>query len=584
MNFKKCDSSFSPFIKTLFIFSGLKQHYHIHASVKPFVCQICSKSYTQFSNLCRHKRMHSDDGAKAPTATAAATVPIKCPACTHSLPGSQAFIKHQRICPGGDQQKGRSSSLLKSMAFQPIPTSSHLFGPPTAFPHMPNSLLTVPHQYMHYLNSLTHPFFNPFLQMGRSDAALASLSKLTATSGTHNFAASSKMLGSDGEGSPHSTGLMSTSDHSPNEITATAGGSELPKNRRPSFSSSKESPTGQDKSLEASPKSSHSFGSLQEPSSTGETGVVQFAPSTKDETKTTNVQRRSPHSSGEEVLDLRVPTRSKSVESGNDDHDQLEQKKPDIVRPAASKGGPTGTTGSLSTGNTTATATNPFLAGLGLMPFSRPAFPAGLFPSGAAAGGGLFPYGHPASLFGSLPGHQGTTASLHQQHGGGSLKAGKDRYTCKFCCKVFPRSANLTRHLRTHTGEQPYKCTFCERSFSISSNLQRHVRNIHDKMKPFKCHLCERCFAQQTNLDRHLRKHEPDGGAGSGAEAAGAELSPAGPTVKPDSSGSPERRASPTAVVAPFLLPRTELTAPFAHHPNAALFPPTSAMHLTRTT
>ncbi|XP_017052947.2 transcription factor hamlet [Drosophila ficusphila] len=86
----------------------------------------------------------------------------------------------------------------------------------------------------------------------------------------------------------------------------------------------------------------------------------------------------------------------------------------------------------------------------------------------------------------------------------------KDRYTCKFCGKVFPRSANLTRHLRTHTGEQPYKCKYCERSFSISSNLQRHVRNIHNKERPFKCEICERCFGQQTNLDRHLKKHESD--------------------------------------------------------------------------
>ena len=87
----------------------------------------------------------------------------------------------------------------------------------------------------------------------------------------------------------------------------------------------------------------------------------------------------------------------------------------------------------------------------------------------------------------------------------------KDRYSCKFCGKVFPRSANLTRHLRTHTGEQPYKCKYCERSFSISSNLQRHVRNIHNKEKPFRCALCDRCFGQQTNLDRHLKKHETDG-------------------------------------------------------------------------
>ncbi|XP_037958208.1 transcription factor hamlet [Teleopsis dalmanni] len=86
----------------------------------------------------------------------------------------------------------------------------------------------------------------------------------------------------------------------------------------------------------------------------------------------------------------------------------------------------------------------------------------------------------------------------------------KDRYTCKFCGKMFPRSANLTRHLRTHTGEQPYTCKYCDRAFSISSNLQRHVRNIHNKERPFRCHLCDRCFGQQTNLDRHLKKHEVD--------------------------------------------------------------------------
>ncbi|XP_069668872.1 transcription factor hamlet-like isoform X2 [Periplaneta americana] len=126
----------------------------------------------------------------------------------------------------------------------------------------------------------------------------------------------------------------------------------------------------------------------------------------------------------------------------------------------------------------------------------------------------------PLSGFGSGKPYQDVLSShLGANNGGGGTGNNggklKDRYSCKFCGKVFPRSANLTRHLRTHTGEQPYKCKYCERSFSISSNLQRHVRNIHNKEKPFKCPLCERCFGQQTNLDRHLKKHEADDGSGA---------------------------------------------------------------------
>ncbi|KER26145.1 hypothetical protein T265_14068, partial [Opisthorchis viverrini] len=81
------------------------------------------------------------------------------------------------------------------------------------------------------------------------------------------------------------------------------------------------------------------------------------------------------------------------------------------------------------------------------------------------------------------------------------------RYQCPYCVKSFPRSANLNRHLRTHTGEQPYQCEYCKRGFSISSNMQRHVRNIHQRERPFVCVVCSRAFAQRTNLDRHMRHH-----------------------------------------------------------------------------
>lgn len=142
-------------------------------------------------------------------------------------------------------------------------------------------------------------------------------------------------------------------------------------------------------------------------------------------------------------------------------------------------------------------------------PFLGPNFRAG-FDLLSRNGGGFHAKSFHEALMsaGGLQGAPNSALSLGSINGG--VPKNKDRYSCKFCGKNFPRSANLTRHLRTHTGEQPYSCKYCERSFSISSNLQRHVRNIHNKERPFKCPLCERCFGQQTNLDRHLKKHEAD--------------------------------------------------------------------------
>ncbi|KHJ84396.1 zinc finger, C2H2 type, partial [Oesophagostomum dentatum] len=94
---------------------GLKQHSHIHCSSKPFRCHICNKAYTQFSNLCRHRRVHLDGW--------------QCPLCHQSLPSHSALVKHRPLCE-------MASALYKPLLpHLPIPgLSTQII--PTYWPHL----------------------------------------------------------------------------------------------------------------------------------------------------------------------------------------------------------------------------------------------------------------------------------------------------------------------------------------------------------------------------------------------------------------------------------------------------------------
>ncbi|KAL7741732.1 hypothetical protein ACLKA6_000346 [Drosophila palustris] len=74
------------------------------------------------------------------------------------------------------------------------------------------------------------------------------------------------------------------------------------------------------------------------------------------------------------------------------------------------------------------------------------------------------------------------------------------------CHKSFKCAAQLTQHIRTHTGEKPYACSYCAQRFAQKYNLKVHERT-HTGNKPFQCEICSKQFSALGNFQAHQKIH-----------------------------------------------------------------------------
>ncbi|KAK9729834.1 Zinc finger, C2H2 type [Popillia japonica] len=481
--------------KTFATSSGLKQHTHIHSSVKPFQCEVCFKAYTQFSNLCRHKRMHAD-----------CRMQIKCVKCSQSFSTVTSLSKHKRFCDSttpapslGNHQQIPLSPMGSNNPFS-------MYRPPACpLPFFPPHFPPYP-QLFPTSGPPAPPFINPLL--------FNQLPKLKPESSDEIPLKKRRTI------SPERISPLKERFTPPRftQITAkvsppTAEEAHLtPSPARPPISSIFSNSTSREQvggSQVISEDEDHPY-----PKDLSRNKDGEASPSSRIEENSKSSS--SSEEDGEKPLDLSVgkkevkvkPTDVEMVEKYQSPSPQhkMEDEKIEVV----------------DVDDTNDKEKERGFEKPATMACPRPIHPIHQFfdmPNFSfqnPASERLLPPPFGPSRFSFLntlqqqrsydllrPGLQnfGAVKSYHdvvqaQQQVQGKIK---DRYACKFCGKIL-------REILQHIEQPP-------------ETREEHRPTNHNKEKPFKCPLCDRCFGQQTNLDRHLKKHEADDGSGGVAVA-----------------------------------------------------------------
>ena len=80
---------------------------------------------------------------------------------------------------------------------------------------------------------------------------------------------------------------------------------------------------------------------------------------------------------------------------------------------------------------------------------------------------------------------------------------------CTICRKTLSSPANMSKHMRTHTGERPHICSRCGKAFRHVHHLKDHMAT-HTGVRTHVCTECGKAFIRATGLGRHMVTHTRD--------------------------------------------------------------------------